>query len=124
MLSVRNIAALGLCVLLLAGCDRKPKQPAPAAGAPSSGSFFGSDCPQPPSKTAVLRTLQAAMVAIYGVDEGPAQFVISTITPTDCKHLAAIYRAGATDSAHTAPLIYADDEKWYLALYGKSYPVQ
>jgi len=124
---VLRIVAAGVLLLALAACNSKPKTPAgqtaPGTAAPATVTA-ASECPSgAPDKNAVARAIKAAMLQIYGADEGGVQFAVNAVAAAqDCKHFDVTYHASGSAPA-TAPLIYGDDAKWYLTLYNKPYPV-
>jgi len=123
MRDFRIVAVLGLGLLTLSGCHKKPAentQPKQSIVA----SIFAPKCPEVPAKAALQDGIHNAMLKIYGVDEAAAKFTVLQIDATDCKHMTVTFRASAAGSASQAsPMAYGDDGKWYLTLYGKQYAV-
>ena len=121
---------------LLADCGRRhvdtqSQQSAPSNGAgpaapqqqssSGGGGLFSSSCPALPEKGAVEKGLKDAMYQIYGPDEAQAKFAVASMTPTsDCKTATVKYKGSGTMSSTT--IVY--DEKWYVMLFNKRYPIQ
>lgn len=133
-----KIAALSLALLMLAGCGKKPvthdaaaQQQTATAQGDSSGSAnlpaagpAPQDCSSIPDKASIQRGIEDAMKAIYGLDAGPAKFVIMRVTPTDCEHVTVMYRTQAPGSAsQSAQIAAGDGGKWFVTLFNKPYPI-
>jgi hypothetical protein len=137
MTNLPKILVLGVSLLAVAGCGRKPAYHSasqPAQSAPAQGAQAArqqepeattAGCSsQVPDSIAIQRAIQKAMVSIYGVDEAPAKFRVVQIVPIDCEHVTVRYRpASAGMAVQSSPMALGDGGKWYLTLYNKQYPV-
>jgi glucose/arabinose dehydrogenase len=104
-----------------------PKPVGPAVSGPATAAVAkapAAKCSGLPDKAAIAATLKKAMIDTYGGEEAPADFVVSSITGTDCKNLDVVYHQrgnGNTPQKTVAQL--GDDGKWTLLFYKKQYPL-
>ena len=138
MTTFYKTAALALALLALAGCGKKPSYhaaqqtaeqtspalpSAPAEQAQSTPAAAQSCSTAVPDKVAIQKSLQKAMVAIYGIDEAPVKFQVVQTVAIDCEHATVRYRATGS-ATQAAPMAIGDGGKWFLTLYNKQYPVE
>lgn len=104
-----------------AGGEQASSAPPQQQSSSSGGGLFSSSCPAMPAKGAVEKGLKDAMTQIYGTDEAQAKFVVMTMTPaSDCKTVIVKYKGSGTMSSTT--IVY--DDKWYVMLFNKRYPIE
>jgi len=134
MTTFYKAAALAFALLALAGCGKKPSyhaaqqtaeqtSSAPAEQAQSTPAAAQSCSTALPDKVAIQKSLQKAMVAIYGIDEAPVKFQVVQTVAIDCEHATVRYRATGS-ATQAAPMAIGDGGKWFLTLYNKQYPVE
>ncbi|HTT98811.1 MAG TPA: hypothetical protein VMF58_12230 [Rhizomicrobium sp.] len=132
-----KIAVVGLALLALAGCGKKPaarnadsQQPAAvqsgnaaSANLPATGPS-PQDCSSIPDKVSIQHGIEDAMKAIYGLDAGPAKFVVVRVTPADCEHVTVTYRMqGPGAASESAQMTVGDGGKWFITLFNKPHPI-
>ena len=121
-------------VVALAGCGRHEQKAAggqQAAGAPSNAApaqdFSPAStpaCPPLPDAATFSRSIQAAMMQIYGPDNAGTRYNVKDVkTGADCEHATLLYLANGTTPQPTEAHKVSDGT-WYVTLYKKDYPVR
>lgn len=109
-----------------AGSEQYHAPTGPVVSGPASSASLHAPkaaCSGLPDKTAIAAVLHKANIDTYG-EETPADFVVNSVTGSDCKSVTVIYHAkGSSGSAQTTTLETGSDGKWVLLFYKKQYPL-
>lgn len=108
-----------------AGSEQYHAPTGPVVSGPASAASVHAPkaaCNGLPDKTVIAATLHKANIDTYGA-ETPADFIVDSVTGTDCTHVAVIYHAKGSSGSAQSTTLENDDGKWVLLFYKKQYPL-